>query len=131
MNCVPCPSISLKKNGPIHLHKSLLTNTLLQCSNEFCLFSVVAALHSSPNVSCYGYATCISKCESWAMQAAIGIPTMSAVSKLLPKARAEMSGFTAPSQDVLRPARGIMYALKLALVFWALLGAGLVEWIVL
>ena len=56
---------------------------------------------------------------------------MSAVSKLLPRVRAEMSSFTVPSQDVLRPARGIIYALKLALVFWALLGAALLEWLVL
>ncbi len=57
--------------------------------------------------------------------------TVSAVAKLLPRVRAEMSGFTAPSQDVLRPARGIIYALKLALVFWALLGAVLLKWLLL
>ena len=110
---------------------SLLTNTLLQCSNEFRLLSVAAALHSPANVSCCGYATRISKCESWTMQAAIEMSTVGAVAKLMPRIRTEMSGFTAPAQDVLRPARGIMYALKLSLVFWALLGAALVEWVVL
>jgi hypothetical protein len=104
---------------------------LLQCSNEFCLSSATAALHISSNVSCCGYTTRFSKCESWTMQAAIGISTVSAVTKLLPRIRAEMSGFTVPSQDVLRPARGIIYALKLALVFWALLGVVLLEWLVL
>ncbi len=42
-----------------------------------------------------------------------------------------MSGFTAPAEDVLSPARGIVFALKLSLVFWVLLGAALVEWVVL
>ena len=65
------------------------------------------------------------------MQATIKMSTVSAVAKLLPRVRAEMSGFTAPSQDVLRPARGIIYALKLALVFWALLGAVLLKWLLL
>ncbi len=57
--------------------------------------------------------------------------TVSAVAKLLPRVRAEISGFTAAPQDVLRPARGIIHALKLALVFWALLGAVLLKWLML
>ena len=57
--------------------------------------------------------------------------TVSGMSKHLPRVRAEMSGFTAPSPDVLRPARGVIYALKLAAVFWVLLGAGLAKWMVL
>ena len=64
------------------------------------------------------------------MQAAIRMSTVNAMSKLLPRMRAESSGFTTPSQDVLRPARGIIYALKLALVFWALLGAAILKWII-
>jgi hypothetical protein len=104
---------------------------LLQCSNEFWLLLVTAALHTSKNVSCFSYATYISKCESWAMQAVVRMSTVNAVSKFLPRVRAELSSFTAPLQDVLRPARGIIYALKLALVFWALVGAALLKWAML
>ncbi len=92
---------------------------------------MTAALHTPTDVSCLGYATYISKCESRAMQAVFRMSTVNAMSKLLPKVRAELSGFTAPSQDVLRPARGVIYALKLALVFWALVGAALLKWAML
>lgn len=65
------------------------------------------------------------------MQAVVGTPTVSAMSKLLPLLRSQTSSFTAPTQDVLRPARGIVYALKLAFMFWAVLGALLAGWAVL
>lgn len=78
-----------------------------------------------------GYATHISKCETRVMQAVVRMSAVNAMSKLLPSVRAELSGFTAPSQDVLRPARGIIYALKLALVFWALVAAALLKWAML
>ena len=65
------------------------------------------------------------------MQAALRTSTVSGVSKLLPKLRAGVSGFTTPTQDVLRPARGVIYALKLASIVWATLGIALLKWFVL
>ena len=65
------------------------------------------------------------------MQAALRIPTVSSVSKLLPRLQAGLSSFTTPTQDVLWPARGVIYAVKLALVFWVVLGTALLRWLVL
>ena len=63
------------------------------------------------------------------MQASVGNQAVNAVSKLLPKLRVGVSSFVAPKQDVLRPARGILYAVMLALALWAALGALILGWV--
>ncbi len=48
------------------------------------------------------------------------------LSKRLPKFTE--NAFTAPAQDVLRPARGVLFAVKLAAVFWAALAIPVLVW---
>ena len=104
---------------------------LLHRSNEFCPATVTRTLQVMKNVPCSIHGTPYDKCESRFMQAALRVSAVSSMSKLLPGLRNESSSFTTPAQDVLRPARGVIYALRLALVFWAVLGTVLLKLLVL
>lgn len=65
------------------------------------------------------------------MQAVDGILSVGAVSKLRSSLVVEASSFPTPQENALLPAYGIAGAIKLALVFWAVLATLAASWLTL
>lgn len=65
------------------------------------------------------------------MQAVDGILSVGAVSKLRSSLVVEAPSFPTPQENALSPAYGIVGAIKLALVFWAVLATLAVGWLTL
>ncbi len=65
------------------------------------------------------------------MQAVDGILSVGAVSKLRSSLVVEASSFSTSQENALSPAYGIAGAVKLALVFWAVLATLAVGWLTL